>query len=154
MNLRPIRVEDETSLQYEFQLETTGPNRFCYTLIAKFIGEYRDGSAGRPDVDFILGMTKLAVGIWQPAALVLDLSELKYDWGDEMSWLLPPDVTCKAAVVVGPRCSRAIATVMWGLDTQKPVTDADFVFETIAEAWDAVRYRDRPTVFDCDKDKT
>jgi len=143
MKLLPVRLEDETRLRYEFQLETSGRNSFCYTLIAKFIGEYRDGSAGRPDVDFIVGMTNLAVAMWHPAALVLDLSDLRYEWGDEMSWLLPPSVTCKAAVVVGPKCARAIATVMWGLDTQKQATEADFIFETVEAAWESVRHRDR-----------
>jgi hypothetical protein len=48
MKLLPVRLDDETPLRYEFQLEMSGRNSFCYTLIAKFIGEYRDGSAGPP----------------------------------------------------------------------------------------------------------
>ena len=64
MNLQPVRIEDRTSLRCELQLETTGPHRFCYTLIAKFIGEYRDGFGGKPDARFIEGMARMAVDIW------------------------------------------------------------------------------------------
>jgi len=145
MKLRQVRIEEETRLVHEFRLETSGRNSFCYSLIAKFSGEYRPGSEGRPDADYMVGMTKLAVAVWHPAALVLDLSELRYEWGDEMAWLLPPAVGCRAAVVVGPLCSGAIATLMWGLETQKPSTDADFVFETVEEAWEFVRYRGEDT---------
>jgi hypothetical protein len=141
MNLQPVRIEEETGLRPEFQLETTGRNPFCYTLMAKFIGKYRPGSAGSPDAHFILEMTKMAVGIWQPAALVLDLSDLQYEWGDEMDWLLPPRVGRKAAVVVGPGCAPAIATLLWGLTTSKPATDAEFIFDTVQAAWEAVRHR-------------
>lgn len=142
MKLRPVRIEDETPLRHEFQLETTGGNQFRYTLIARFIGEYRDGSAGAPDAAFIIGMVKMAVQIWRPAALVLDLSELRYDWGDEMDWLLPPSVGCrKTAVVVGPGCARAIATLMWGVNTHKSATEAEFIFDNVEAAWESVGYR-------------
>jgi hypothetical protein len=142
MNLRPVRIGDETSLRCEFQLETSGRNSFCYTLIARFSGEYRIGSGGKPDARFIAGMTRMAVAIWHPAALVLDLSELRYEWGDDMRDLLPPsEGHMKSAVVVGPGCARAIATLLWGVDTQKAATEADFIFDNVEAAWESVRHR-------------
>src|SRR5690348_9516372 len=120
MKLKPVRIEEYTKLCYEFQLEATGRNPVCCTLIAKFIGDYRDGSSGHPDAVFMVGMLRMAVDLWRPAGVVLDLSELRYDWGDEMYWLLPPEVNGKkAAVVVGPKCARAIGTLLWGVNTTK-----------------------------------
>jgi hypothetical protein len=141
MKLRPVRIEDETRLRHEFQLETTGRNPFCHTLIAKFIGEYRTGAAGAPDAAFIVGMARMAVEIWRPAAVVLDLSDLRYEWGDEMGWLLPPSLGRKSAVVVGPGCTRAIATLLWGVDTQRAATEAGFIFNSVEAAWESVRHR-------------
>ena len=90
----------------------------------------------------MLGMASMAVQIWRPAAIVLDLSKLRYEWGDEMGWLLPPSVGCgKAAVVVGPGCARAIATLMWGVNTQKGATEAEFIFDSVDAAWESVRHR-------------
>ncbi len=139
MKLQPVRFEDETHIRHEFELETTGQNRFWYTLIAKFIGTYGHGSSGRADAHYILGVTKTAIDIWQPAAVVLDLSELRYEWGDEMDWLLPPALDVPAAVVVGPHCAPAIATLMWGLKTTRAATEAEFVFDDRGAAWAYVR---------------
>ncbi len=142
MKLQPVRLEDETKLRCEFQLETTGRNPFCFTLIVKFTGDYRDGSAGKPDLRFMVGMTKTAVAIWQPAALVVDLSELRYEWGDDLADLVSPSVAGKkTAVVVGPKCARAIATLLWGTSTQREAAEADFIFESVETAWQAVRHR-------------
>lgn len=142
MNLRLVRLDDATAVRCEFQLETTGKNRFCYTLIARFVGEYRSGCAGRPDAAFIVGMATTAVELWHPAALVLDLSQLRYEWGDEMASVLTPDVPCKVAIVVGPGCGPAIATLMWGLNTNRNATEADGIFDCLEAAWEAVRHRE------------
>lgn len=142
MKLQPVRIEDETKLRCEFQLETTGGNPFRTTLIAKFIGEYQDGSSGKPDSRFMAGMVEMAVAIWHPAAVVLDLSELQYEWGDDMANLLPPNAGGKkSAVVVGPKCVRAIATLMWGVNTMREATEAEFIFDDVKAAWEYVRDR-------------
>lgn len=142
MKLRPIQIDEITQLRHEFRLETTARSPFRHTLIARFIGEYRDGSSGHPDAVFIAGMLRMAVELWRPAGVVLDLSDLRYQWGDEMHWLLPPDVHGrKIAVVVGPKCARAIATLLWGINTTKEATEADFIFDNVVAAWEAVRDR-------------
>lgn len=134
MKLQSVRFEDETNIKYDFSLETSGKTRFDYTLIARFIGTYADGSSGRPDAAFILGMTRAALDVWHPGSLVLDLSELKYDWGDEMDWLLPPESHRPTAVIVGPACEKAIATLMFGRDSTRLATEADFIFSNLNEA--------------------
>src|SRR6516162_11610165 len=109
MKLARVSFDDENHIDHEFFLETTGKNRFFYTLIAKFRGRYRDGSAGAPDAAFIQGLTQTALEVWRPAAVVLDLPVPQYDWGDEMDCLLDVGAIrgVKSAVVVGPGCTRA-----------------------------------------------
>jgi hypothetical protein len=89
----------------------------------------------------IRGLTLTAIEVWNPAGVVLDLSELHYDWGDEMDLLLDvaSDRSVKSAVVVGPACARAIATLMWGVDTKRPATEAENIFDNVEEAWQYVR---------------
>jgi hypothetical protein len=143
MKFHPVRIEDASNLRHEFKLETTDESYFRSILIARFIGDYRGGSSGRPDAVYMTGMLRMAVELWGPAGLVLDLSGVRYDWGDEMYWLLPPDVGGKkAAVVVGPKCARAIATLLWGVNTTKEATEAEFIFDNVVAAWEAVRHRD------------
>ncbi len=101
------------------------------------------GSAGAWDAHFIQGITRTAIECWRPAAVVLDLSELVYEWADEMDLLLDVGSDChvKSAVVVGPRCAPAIATLLWGVETSCVATEADFIFVDVEEAWDWVRQR-------------
>ena len=140
MNLQPVRFEDESSIQYQLYLDTTGKNRFWCTLIAKFTGAYADGGSGRADAAYILGVVSTAMEIWNSASLVLDLSGLKYEWGDEMRWLLPPNVHGRpAAVVVGPGCTPAVATLLFGLNTSRSATEAECVFADLDEAIAYVR---------------
>ena len=141
MKLVRVSFEDENRIDCEFFLETTGKNRYWYTLIAKFRGRYRDGSAGAPDAALIRGLTHTAIEVWRPAAVVLDLSELHYEWGDEMDLLFDvgADQHVKSAIVVGPACTKAIATLMWGVDTTRSATEAENIFDNLEEAWAYVR---------------
>ena len=141
MKLARVSFEDENRIDCEFFLETTGKNRFWYTLIARFRGRYRDGSAGAPDAALIRGLTHTAIEVWRPAAVVLDLSELHYEWGDEMATLFDVglDHNMKCAIVVGPACSKAIATLMWGVNTTRSPSEAENIFDNVEEAWEYVR---------------
>lgn len=141
MQIQPISFEKETDIVYEFQLETTGKNRFFYTLIAKFKGTYRPGSAGAPDAAFICGIARTAVMMWHPAALILDLRDLSYTWGDEMDWVLDAgaDSGVPTAVVGSNACLPAIGTLIHGINSTRPATAAENIFDNIDQAWEFIR---------------
>jgi len=141
MKLKRITFEEETRLRYEFHIEMTGRNRFLYTLIAKFIGEYRPGSQGAPDAHFIRGITQTALEIWNPGALILDLRELSYVWGDEMDLVLDTGTNqgVPLAIVGSELCLPAIGTLVHGINSKQPATDLDHIFENIEEAWQYIR---------------
>ena len=61
------------TIKYSFQLETYGAKRFDNTLIAKFSGKYREGSAGNPDARFMCGMLRTACDLWSPKSVIIDL---------------------------------------------------------------------------------
>ena len=141
MQLQPVSFDKETDIRYEFQLETTGKNRFWYTLIAKFSGTYRPGSAGAPDAHFIHGIAQTAIAMWHPAAVILDLREFAYVWGDEMDLVLGAgsDRRVPTAVVGSDACLPAIGTLIHGINSKQPATDAENIFDSIEEAWKYVR---------------
>ena len=79
MKLKKVSFKEEClTIDVVFELETSGPNRFHYTLIAHVIGEYRDGSLGNPDAVYIHGQIKTAVELWSPNAVIIDFSRMKY----------------------------------------------------------------------------
>lgn len=136
MQLRAVSFDEETDIRFEFLLETTGKNRFCFTLIAKFKGTYRPGSAGKPDAQFIHGMTLTALRMWRPATVILDLRELTYTWGTDMDLVL--DVGAEediSTLIVGSEtCLPAIGTLLFGPGDQRPATDQARIFDSLEEA--------------------
>ena len=144
MELKPISFDTETNIIFKLELETTGKNRFWYTLIAKFSGTYRSGSAGAPDAHFIVGIAQTAVSMWHPGALVLDLRKLCYVWGDEMDGVLSSHsyYGIPFAVVGSDECLPAIGTLFNGVDSKIPATDTDYIFDNLEEAWEYVRKKD------------
>ena len=57
------------------------------------------------------GIIGLASDIWWHKSLVIDLSELRFEWGDMVEIDLDPPVTRSVAVVVGPDCTSALASL-------------------------------------------
>jgi hypothetical protein len=55
----------------------------------KFIGRYRDGSLGEKDAKFIAFKLEEFCDYVKPARLIIDLKDLDYHWGDDLS-LYPP----------------------------------------------------------------
>jgi hypothetical protein len=118
INLVPRKFEDLCSLGYSFftcSLPSWPQLSQFSCLVVKFIGECgKDTSNPRSGYDdFICAITKGAIRAWKPVALVLDLRELKYEWGDEMSFpfemcqrmhLLPsPQIALRAIFEVYPK---------------------------------------------------
>jgi len=127
-------LRGETEIRYEFQLETSDEKpRFWCILVAKFSGHYRPGHLGAPDALFIQGITQTALGVWRPAALILDFRELAYTWGDEMQGVLGirGEIKLPFAIVGSEMCLPAIGTLIQTFGSPRPPT----VAENILTIW-------------------
>jgi hypothetical protein len=110
---------------------------FLSIVHVAFSGDYRDGSAGAPDAHCIVGMTGIANEVWRPSALIVDLRDLHYTWGDEMDLVLSPPSEF-AAILVGPKCERAISTLWYGINTTQSVLEEPHIFRDFEPAVDYV----------------
>jgi len=84
----------------------------------KAFGEYKLGSAGNSDARHICGMMAYAQERFTNSFWILDLSELSYEWGDEMDMILDFGAINgidSVAVVYGTNCIAAVATLA-GMD--------------------------------------
>ena len=128
---------------------TITPSAFLYkpqlenepvVLIVKFTGLYHPGSSGSPDAGFISAVRSAALYHYMPNGLILDFSELEYEWGDEMDNLLPNDDAVyfwrhtPMAVVVGAKCREAIRTLTFGLDSERQLSETTWAKESLEEA--------------------
>jgi hypothetical protein len=137
MEFKSVEFKDASGVTPSFKLRS-GERGVVYSkiLIARFDGEYRIGSRGGPDAYFIYAMTQAAVTVWHPDALLLDFSNLDYQWGDEMGMLLALHDRggLPTAVLGGEKCLPAIATLVFGEKTTQLATERDGIFENLDEA--------------------
>ncbi|MCI0743765.1 MAG: hypothetical protein L0Y58_00015 [Verrucomicrobia subdivision 3 bacterium] len=110
---------------------------FLSIVRVAFAGDYRSGSAGAPDAHFIEGMLHTVDGVWRPSAMILDLRDLCYEWGDEMSLVLQPP-TDIYAIVVSAKCEPAISTLCYGIDSKRSVLEKAHFFDALNPAIDYV----------------
>jgi hypothetical protein len=114
-------------------------------LIIRFVGEYPGGAPGNPVAEWMcLGAGSL-VNKHLPSALILDLRELAYDWGDmiERVYSIGHEAAPQIlqATVVSDTNRRALSTLEWGPKTTRDITELDDVFDDIDDAISYVRIR-------------
>jgi hypothetical protein len=128
-------------------------------LLIQYAGRYRRGSAGNADAQFVCAMATAAALAFEPWGVIHDLSEMAYEWGDQLDRLFvigPPDAIGKAgpvnsifstgvpsaarqsAVVVGPRCEEAVRTLLLNEGSDEPLEKIGYVFRELRLAWEFV----------------
>jgi hypothetical protein len=114
-------------------------------LVVAFSGTYGYGSAGNGDAAFMCEAVEAAVAAWTPRAIILDFSELDYEWGDMLESVLPGDEgefgppCVTAALVVGDGCREGLRTLLFGVNAPHRLSELSWVHENLPRAWEHVR---------------
>lgn len=97
--LSELRFDDLSSIRCRFFacLLPSGPS--WEAIVIAFQGEYGFGCRGADDAAYMKAMIVGADAAWGPDAIILNLRELRYEWGDEMA-----DVLSTAACLPGAGC--------------------------------------------------
>lgn len=109
-------------------------------LIVRFEGAYRDGSAGNPDARYMYAMAQAGSAAFDVFGLVLDCTALSYRWGDKLDLVLASGYAAglgeplHLALVVGPDCAPAVATLVWGPNASRQATEKEWIFDTVPQA--------------------
>lgn len=99
-----------------------------------FRGTYRLGSQGNPDADYLAGLLHTIGELHSGSSLVLDLSGLRYEWGNRMDKVLVSPNSEPFAIVVGSECERGLSTLRFGVKTERSVVEESHFFRTFEEA--------------------
>ena len=75
-----------------------------------FSGDHGWGAAGRWDARLIDAVMKETIERHAPQALILDLRELDYRWGDDIARIMEPR-NIPVAIVVSPRCAAGLESL-------------------------------------------
>lgn len=83
-----------------------------------FRGTYGWGAAGRWDARLIVAVLAETVRRHAPQALILDLSELDYRWGDDIARVLEYRWRVPVAIVVSDLCADGLASLTMALGVE------------------------------------
>lgn len=98
-------------------------------LCIKFKGEYRPGSQGKSELGFMTGHFELGRAVWKPFKIIIDISEVIYEWGDDMEILLNISESKSSVMIIGEKNRRALSTLIYGRETKKDIVDNKFYFD-------------------------
>lgn len=144
-SVRPIRLDESSPIIVSFarvdrDAARSQNARSPDILIVAFHGKYRYGSAGNADADYMRAMAEAGIYSTSPTALVLDFSELAYEWGDKIDWVLNTgtdqygDSFFPMAVVVDDGCADGLQSLIRGMDSEDPIDDNETFFWNVDDA--------------------
>ncbi|MEM7558071.1 MAG: hypothetical protein AAF394_03030 [Planctomycetota bacterium] len=135
MKFEPVQIHKGSDLEFTARYSSRDSIPHISFLHLAFTGTYRAGAQGTPDAHYITGILKVAEAAWFPSATILDLSELTYEWGDEMARILDTDRIHRFAIIVGNKCRRAMATLKFGMATSDDITSTANIFDSFNDAY-------------------
>jgi hypothetical protein len=133
MKLSTVKLEELSSLTHEVKLPETEKFHTPAFKVISYHGEYGYGAGGKNDALYICATATAAHKAWYTEGIIIDFSDLKYEWGDEMEWVFgiaqggSTKCTFPVVVLVGDRSKQAIQTLI-------PGEYAELCAETFADA--------------------
>jgi len=140
MDLIKLDLNDLSSVKCEFYKTDMPFNQRSEVLVVKFIGECGFGSQSNDDAVYMSAMIAAGFMAWHPFGLILDLSELKYEWGDMMDRVISPpyhligsceDDIYPFALIISDINRKGLTSLIKEEMMEEP---KDFLFETLDEA--------------------
>jgi hypothetical protein len=135
MMFQPISVDDICpTISYDFKCTYYKGTPHIDILIIAFHGDYRDGSTGSADAGLIRGILKIGAEAFNPYSILIDFTDLKYEWGDNLDLSFEDAAPITTVVLVGNKCRKAMSTLAFGIDTDREIVDNVFFFDDFDKA--------------------
>lgn len=114
MYLHDFDLRSLSSLSYRIRICEFGGKWNPTSLVLEFTGTYRWGSQGNSDADFIAAIKAAALEVLNVHAVVFDLREMSYEWGNRIWNVLPcrnlhGDGYLPVAIVISDKCRKAFS---------------------------------------------
>lgn len=84
MNIQEHKLTDLSNASYSYSMCSLLSDDLYKALIVAFAGEAGNSHEHCGTFRLMDAITMAGIIAWKPSALILDLRNLKYDWGDEM----------------------------------------------------------------------
>ncbi|OBY76364.1 hypothetical protein BBG47_27545 [Paenibacillus sp. KS1] len=141
---KQVQLEDLSKIRYEVHIGTSKIVDYLDFMILKFCGKYGYGSSGNADAVYMRAIGKAAIEAWEPGGLIIDFSELSYEWGDQIESVFfvggdkYGDTPFPVALIVGKNSEEAIRTLLVGLESEKGIEEIEWAFKNLEDAWEYI----------------
>jgi hypothetical protein len=135
MDFQIVNIDDYCpTITSDFKIKHFGDTHLIDILIISFHGKYREGSAGNPDAGLIKGIIATGISVFDPFSVLIDLTDLEYNWGDALDLSFEGTESTTTVVLVSDKCRRAMSTLFHGINTVNDIVDNDFFFDDFDNA--------------------
>jgi hypothetical protein len=144
MELKPCSLNDLSTAKVNFAAGSLPSTPYAEVLVIAFIGKAGNSHEFCGTFNFMDAMIAAGVVAWHPFAVVLDLRQLSYAWGDEMQGTLGSAYdyvsgsSLPTSVVVSDLNRKGLTSLVIQEMFASP---GDWLFETVEDAIAAVDRR-------------
>ncbi|MBK7885261.1 MAG: hypothetical protein IPJ81_16890 [Chitinophagaceae bacterium] len=133
ISLEKIDLENISELKVSYEEGYSRITNYLNILVIKYAGVYGVGSGGNSDATFMFAKAAFAIAAIEPFAIIIDLTDLKYVWGDQLEMIF--NIQKPMALIVGEHCQEAIGTLIHGIESIEPPTTISWIFDNLEDAW-------------------
>ncbi|WII35143.1 hypothetical protein [Paenibacillus thiaminolyticus] len=139
--INEVQLADMSGIEVKYYIGSAANRPYDEVLLIAYAGQYGFGSSGNHDARYMRAMGVAALEAWEPSGVILDWSELHYEWGDMLERVLDigsvkyADETFPLAVIVGPHCEEAIRTLLLGLHSTDSLDKFEWIHRDRESAW-------------------
>ena len=139
--LKELNPSDLSEIKVQYLQGSSRITNYFDILTIKYSGKYRIGSAGNGDAQYMYAKGEYGLNCFRPSAVILDLSEIEYEWGDMMDLVFDigsnqyVNAEFPIALIIGEKCSEAIGTLIHGIDSKELATTEEWIFDNFELAW-------------------
>jgi hypothetical protein len=126
----PKSLRDLSAASCEFRTCALPSAKYAQCLVVAFAGAAGNSHEHVGTFRYMRAMIAAGIAAWDPVAVVLDLTNLWYEWGDEMGEVLGT-IPLPVAVVTSQRNRKGLTSLVEAELFQRP---RDWLFDTLADA--------------------
>ena len=140
MKLNSVSFESLSAITYSVSLPPHQQYSSPEFVHVSFSGQYRNGSVGAPDATFIVAIMEAVQRAWYTECMILDFSDLSYQWGDNMEWVYDigwsGHTRCHKplAIIVSDKCREALRSL-------SPDDFDEYCVDSLEKAIDLIRLK-------------
>ena len=85
MDLQPVDLHEDVSIEHKYFKMPVPSASYANILVVQFSGQSGFGCNNNSDATYMAAMIRAGIVVVKPIAVLLDLRDLTYEWGDMMA---------------------------------------------------------------------